>query len=287
MTTTAAPPMRATDLLERLRRHVLKPGPLPGAAFVHEVMLTGTNSRADALSIGFTSASGRLLTGYEIKVSRADWRHELDQPGKADPWADQCHAWYVVAPSTDIVPPAELPDGWGLLVPNARSKTRLDTAHRARVHRDRQPSWDAVRSFVQRQDTLRAADETQVRADLDRTVRADVERQVRAQVDARVEQRLGQASVADEQLRLVADALGVRRISAHEWEQREDLITLDELRAAADLWRAHRDVRRAVQHLTGRYAPTVDRLRQHLHDLAQTLAVVAELHAPSPDKDTA
>lgn len=149
--------MGSKELLKRLERHYLKPGPLPGGIFVPEVGWNGAaGNRADALYVGFTSTSGRRLVGHELKVSRADWRHELDQPGKADAWHDQCHAWYVVAPSTDIVPPEELPDGWGLMVVNPRTTTRLDVKVRATVHGDRTPSWYAVRSIMARQDTLRA-----------------------------------------------------------------------------------------------------------------------------------
>ncbi|MFD7161311.1 hypothetical protein ACFV9C_42465 [Kribbella sp. NPDC059898] len=149
------------QLLERLQRHYIKPGEaLPGGVFVPECGWNDggrTRSRADALYIGFTSNSGRMLIGHELKVSRADWRHELDQAGKADPWHDECHAWYVVAPSTAVVPVEELPDGWGLLIPNPRSKTRMDTVVKARTHPDRRPSWNAMRSVFARIDTLRAA----------------------------------------------------------------------------------------------------------------------------------
>lgn len=152
--------MSTKELLDRLQRHYIKPSdPLPGGVFVSEC---GWNdggrqrSRVDALYVGFTSSSGRMLVGHELKVSRADWRHELDKPGKADPWHDQCHAWYVVAPSTEIVPTEELPDGWGLMVPNPRSKVRMDIVVKARTYPERNPSWEAMRSLLARQDTLRA-----------------------------------------------------------------------------------------------------------------------------------
>lgn len=152
--------MSTKQLLDRLQRHYIKPSePMPGGVFVPEC---GWNdggrqrSRVDALYVGFTSSSGRMLVGHELKVSRADWRHELDQPGKADPWHDQCHAWYVVAPSTEIVPAEELPDGWGLMVPNPRSKVRMDIVVKARTYPQRNPSWEAMRSLLARQDTLRA-----------------------------------------------------------------------------------------------------------------------------------
>lgn len=147
-TTTAA-------LLERLHRHYIKPGPMPGGVFVPECGINGAvQTRADALYVGFTSTSGRLLVGHELKVSRADWRKELDTAGKADFWADNCHAWYIVAPSIEIVPPEELPHGWGLMIPSARTKTRMEVKVKAEVHADRTPTWKAVRSILARLDTL-------------------------------------------------------------------------------------------------------------------------------------
>lgn len=148
--------MKTAELLQLLQRHYIKPGEQwPGGVFLPECGWNGggSGSRADALYIGFTSSSGRRLIGHELKVSRADWRKELDSPGKADPWHDQCHAWYVVAPGEDVVPAAEVPAGWGLLVPG-RSKTRMKVLVRP-VYRDVQPSWDACRSIMSRHDTLR------------------------------------------------------------------------------------------------------------------------------------
>lgn len=148
--------MRTPELLERLRRHYIKPGDLfPGGVFLPEVGWNGGGTgRVDALYVGFTSTSGRRLIGHELKVSRADWRHELEQQGKADPWHDECHGWFVVAPSEQVVPREEVPAGWGLMVVG-KSKTRLTVVLRP-TYRERDPSWQAVRSIVARQDTLRA-----------------------------------------------------------------------------------------------------------------------------------
>lgn len=130
-----------------------------GGVFAPEISVNGTwgtgSRRADALYAGFTSASGRILVGHELKVSRSDWRHELDQLDKADTWADACHAWYVVAPSTEIVPPEELPAGWGLMLPPKSSRgKRMRIEVKAEVKKDFSPPWWAVRSFMARIDTL-------------------------------------------------------------------------------------------------------------------------------------
>jgi hypothetical protein len=144
-------------LMQLLERHYIKPGALPGGVFVPECGHNGSQSsrRCDALFVGFTSTSGRLLIGHEVKVSRADWRKELDNAGKADVWADNCHAWYVVAPSTAIVPPDELPAGWGLMIPSPRSKTRMQIVVKAQVDHLRIPDWMTTRSIMARLDTLK------------------------------------------------------------------------------------------------------------------------------------
>lgn len=155
-------PMRAGELLERLRKFYIRKTDFPGGIFIPEVGINKgwragvalPQRRCDAIHVGFTSASGQMLTGHEIKISRSDWLHELDQPDKALTWADQCHAWYVVAPR-GLVKREELPSGWGLMEPptNPRSQ-RVEIVVKAREHPDRAPSWDIVRSIMARTDTL-------------------------------------------------------------------------------------------------------------------------------------
>jgi hypothetical protein len=229
--------MTAKELLARLRRHYLPPQPMPGGIFVHEVAFNGAQgSRCDAIYVGFTSASGRRLVGHEIKVSRADWRHELDQPGKADAWHDQCHEWWIVAPSTEVVPPAELPAGWGLMVPNPRTKTRMDKIVRAEVKKI-QPSWNAVRSVMARAETLMRAD---IAAEVDKRIEAK-ERQYRDDLAAARRAACSLAREHDE-LADIKETLGL-----DEWRARDDL------KIAVAAVRESRDLRDALRHLTDGY----------------------------------
>lgn len=150
-------PMTARELMVRLRAHHGIPSDSwAGGVLLEEVGLNGPGQqrRADAIYAGFTSASGRLLVGYEIKVSRSDWRAELAKVGKADFWHDNCHQWYIVAPSEDIVPREELPEGWGLKV--SHKPGGLKIVVRA-VTRDVTPSWQAMRSLLSRFDTQRVS----------------------------------------------------------------------------------------------------------------------------------
>jgi len=182
--------MTSKALLDLLHRHYIKPGPMPGGVFIPECGINGagSQSRADALYVGFTSTSGRLLVGHELKVSRSDWLRELDKVGKADFWADNCHQWWIVAPGPEVAPKEELPAGWGLLYPSPRTKTRMQVVVKAQTHTDRNPSWTAVRSIMARLDTLRATHDARVeQAALEKArQRAEEEQRRRAEAAGRL-----------------------------------------------------------------------------------------------------
>lgn len=205
------------DLLALLQRHYIKPSaPMPGGVFLPEVGQNGgwgSGSRADAIYVGFTSSSGRILVGHELKISRADWLNELNKPGKADAWADECHEWWLVVNDPAIVHPGELPGDWGLMSPSPRSKTRM-TVHTRAVRKDptvHRPAWNAVRSIMARQDTLRAQAIDNARGDAYRAAAAEVNERV----EQRIKNELTQAEHNDatvrqlrERLRTVDTALG-------------------------------------------------------------------------------
>jgi hypothetical protein len=223
--------MTAKTVLERLQRHYIKPGDLPGGVFVPECGINGSGgqSRADALYVGFTSTSGRLLIGHEIKVSRADWRKELDSAGKADFWADNSHAWYIVAPGPEIVPKEELPDGWGLMYPNPRTKTRMNVVVKATVHRDRIPSWDAVRSIMARVDTLRAQHDVKVKqAALEDARKRVIEEQARVAPTKLTPEQRGRLTTLDR----LEDLLGAKVVG---WIRDGEADQVDVATAAATL----------------------------------------------------
>jgi hypothetical protein len=88
---------------------------------------TGSASRyADAIAMNLWPSRGLALHGFEIKVSRGDWLRELKDPAKADLIGAYCDFWWVVTPE-GIVQDGELPDGWGLMVPNKGTKLRVVT----------------------------------------------------------------------------------------------------------------------------------------------------------------
>lgn len=247
--------MDTRTLLDTLRHHYIpttaKPEARDGGVFAHEVAINGDwGTRADALYMGFTSASGRILIGHEIKVSRADWRNELTKVGKADAWADACHAWYIVAPSVDVVPPAELPDGWGLMLPpkNPRGR-RMTIAVKARVKEDHNPPWWAVRSFAARLETLAHQERATRVQELVDAARADMENR-RANTE-----RPGLTYAQECDLRTIAnlrEALGEYSLEGWVTDLQNgmvaprDLIAAVRLAAAADAGRLLEDYVRAA-----------------------------------------
>lgn len=145
------------DLVSRLRRHYLKPGQNPpGGTFLTEVSPNGTwgaGRRCDALFVGYGAATGRVLIGHEVKATRGDWLRELRDLDKATFWVEACQEWWIVAPP-GVVHPDELPPDWGLLVPGAKTRTRMTMVVPAARFPERHPHWDAARAVMAKMDTL-------------------------------------------------------------------------------------------------------------------------------------
>lgn len=272
--------MTTPQLLEVLRGHYIAETTdahaRDGGVFAPEISVNGTwgtgSRRADALYAGFTSASGRILIGHELKVSRSDWRHELTELDKADTWADACHAWYVVAPSTEVVPPEELPEGWGLMLPpkTARGK-RMRIEVKAAVKQDFSPPWWAVRSFMARLDTL---GHKQRLEEVTRIVQARMDEYRKRLEDTERDRRLtSDEKYQLESLRAIEEALGLNITT---W--RDDIangrISVQTLIAAArliasaknydlrDLPRAIRSLEEAHQRLAREVLPALAALEE-------------------------
>jgi len=94
--------------------------PHPQYAFIGEVP-NGTSYNktrsADALAMGCWQSVGIHLSGFEIKISRSDWRKELNDLSKALAFQQHCHRWWIVA-APGIVKLEEMPAEWGLLEPH-------------------------------------------------------------------------------------------------------------------------------------------------------------------------
>jgi len=76
---------------------------------------TGAAARrhADAVAMNLWPSRGLAIFGFEIKVSRGDFKRELADPAKAEAIARFCDFWLIAAPK-GLIDPKELPVGWGL-----------------------------------------------------------------------------------------------------------------------------------------------------------------------------
>lgn len=102
-----------------IRQALRKRFSAPAWAFLEEVPnATGhqKSRTADGVAISLWASRGFEIHGFEIKVSRGDWRRELKDPTKSAPIQRFCHRWWIVAPSVEIAAVDELPPTWGLLI---------------------------------------------------------------------------------------------------------------------------------------------------------------------------
>jgi hypothetical protein len=216
------------ELLQRLHRHYIKPSePMPGGVFLSEVQSysTAPTTRIDALYFGFTRSRGCLLQGHELKVSRSDWLHELDQPHKADWWHRHTHQWWIVVPDLTIAKPEELPEGWGLMVVNPRTKTRLDIVVKAEK-RQAVIDFGLLFEMSKKLDTMRLLGE---RAAYDKA-RSEVRPQVQAEANRAQEHILERALAAEQKLVELEAMTGL--LFAGDWWRNKELERVDGATAA-------------------------------------------------------
>jgi len=266
-------------LLALLQRHYIKPGQdLPGGVFLPEVGQNGSwgaSSRCDAIYVGFTTTSGRLLVGHELKVTRADWLNELNKPGKSDQWADECHEWWLVVPNPAIIHTGELPAGWGLMYPG-RSKTRMQV-HTPAARKDplqHRPSWDAVRSVIARHDTLRAEAIHAARVKAHKDAEATIAERVEHSVQYRMRDMPDADALAD-RLKQIEGALG----ASIDWSanDRQGLpfhgqISLGQIAEIAAAVRAHGSIEKAARWFTQAWNDPVGNTQDALRRLESALA---------------
>jgi hypothetical protein len=107
--------LQAHDLFVRLQGTFSEPGYIT-LEEVRDATGFDSNRSADAMAISLYRSRGKALWGFEFKVSRSDWLHELKQPEKSESILRYCNYWALVVPNKDIVKPGELPPTWGLYV---------------------------------------------------------------------------------------------------------------------------------------------------------------------------
>lgn len=70
---------------------------------------------ADAVAMSLWPSRGLELHGFEIKVSKYDWRKERDTPNKAETIASYCDRWWLVSCPGVVDNISEIPPAWGWL----------------------------------------------------------------------------------------------------------------------------------------------------------------------------
>ena len=107
-------------------RHLQEIHPAPEWATFQEFAdgTGGAKARTiDLLAFNLWPSKGYQTVAYEVKVSRADFRRELDDPSKRAPWELLAHETWFAAP-TGVISKAEVPEGWGLLEVSDDGKTK-------------------------------------------------------------------------------------------------------------------------------------------------------------------
>lgn len=110
--------MKTEELLLKLSKKF----PSPQYAFLSQVrnqtgygQAAGAIRTADALSLGLWKSRGYHLHGFELKISRSDWQHELKDPSKAEAIAKYCDMFSLVISDMSIIDISEVPKTWGIM----------------------------------------------------------------------------------------------------------------------------------------------------------------------------
>ena len=73
-----------------------------------------TKRHADAIAICAYPSRGFQSIGFEVKVSRSDLKHELDNPRKCEEMYQYVNEWYLVVPK-GLADNADIPKPWGII----------------------------------------------------------------------------------------------------------------------------------------------------------------------------
>ena len=70
---------------------------------------------ADAIIFSMWPSNGLSITGIEIKVSRSDLKHELEQPEKSEMIKRYCDYWWLCLPDYFGYDDFDIPEDWGVM----------------------------------------------------------------------------------------------------------------------------------------------------------------------------
>lgn len=164
--------MTTAELLAALRAHYMKPvpaaqrfaGQTESDLLVEEVCAPSSGRRCDLLRIGMWASRGHKIIVNELKISRADFLKELEDPAKAEAWWPYCHEFWIAAPA-QLIHPHELPDGWGLMVPPANSQHRRFKVIKKAATKDPKITPELLVEIARRVDNARIAEIAQLNQD--------------------------------------------------------------------------------------------------------------------------
>jgi hypothetical protein len=180
--------MRTGEVNAAIRRHY-KTGEYAVMFEVGNTTGGGVRRHADAVVMNLWPSRGLLIEGIEVKVSRSDWRREIENPAKAEEIAQYCDRWWVITPD-GIVQDHELPFNWGHMICNDQGVLRIKKAA---------PKLEAIpptRGFVAAM-LRRASDQDSVMIDRMVNQKMVVER---ASIEKEIERRVAQKTASADRI---------------------------------------------------------------------------------------
>jgi hypothetical protein len=111
--------LSASDIVAGLNKRYAAP---EWAIFFNVANGTGvrTYRYADAIAMCLFPSRGLEIHGFEVKVSKSDWKREAADPQKAETIAAYCDRWWVVTPpkllENELIPP-----NWGWMTYDGRA----------------------------------------------------------------------------------------------------------------------------------------------------------------------
>lgn len=107
-------PMTAAEVQACLKARHPQPEWIFATEFSIDPGFAKRQRRIDGLAFNCYPSKGHLLVGYEVKVSRSDFLHELKQPEKRQRAVAYTDEFYFAVP-LGLVHPSEVPDDCGLV----------------------------------------------------------------------------------------------------------------------------------------------------------------------------
>jgi len=168
---------------------------------------TGSNQRrfADAVAVGLWPSHGHEIEGIEIKVSRSDWKREIEHPEKSQPVYRYCNRWWLAAPK-GLLEADELPSTWGLL---ELVGDTLRTKKKAPALTPEVPSIGFVASLLRRHAGVDAEMTEKLLREKTQTVHDEARREIESTLKREREYRFNDIQRATEKLDAIAEATGI------------------------------------------------------------------------------